>query len=230
MKHGKLIKGSLIKRYKRFLADIDLEGQTVTAHCPNSGSMKTLDTVGHTVYLSHKPDTKLKYRWELIEQNKTLISINTYNPNHIVKEAIQNKQIEELNSYDSIRSEVKYGIQNSRIDLLLENKNEKCFIEIKNTQMKRKDNLIEFPDAITARGAKHLEELIEMKKQGHRAIIFFLAQREDCQNIAIAKDIDANYYKKFMEALKNGIECIAYNCKVSLDEVVIKEKMNYIRQ
>ncbi len=228
MQHSKLIKGSLIKRYKRFLADINLEGQTITAHCPNSGSMKTLDNKGDIVYVSERPNTKLKYRWELIEQNGFLISINTYNPNHIVKEAIKNKQIAELNMYTSIKSEVKYGIQNSRIDLLLENEQEKCFIEIKNTQMKRKNNLIEFPDAITARGAKHLEELIEMKKQGHRAIIFFLAQREDCQNIAIAKDIDENYYQKFIEALNNGVECIAYNCKVSLNEVVIKEKMNYI--
>ncbi len=228
MKHGKLIKGSLVKRYKRFLTDIDLGSKIITAHCPNSGSMKTLDNTGDVVYVSLKPDTKLKYRWELIKQNKTLISINTYNPNHIVKEAIQNKQIKELNMYNTIKSEVKYGVQNSRIDLLLENEKEKCFVEIKNTQMKRKDNLIEFPDAITARGAKHLEELIEMKKQGHRAIIFFLAQREDCTNVAIAKDIDKNYHKKFIEALENGIECIAYNCKVSLDEIVIKEKMNYI--
>jgi sugar fermentation stimulation protein A len=216
-----LIKGKLIKRYKRFLADVELEnGEVVTAHCANSGSMLSVKEAGSTVWLSpsNNPKRKLKFTWELIEVGGFNVGINTGHPNKIVEEAILAGQIEELNGYGSLRREVKYG-QNSRIDVLLEDDDKpKCYVEVKNVTLKRGENA-DFPDAVTSRGAKHLRELGDMVEEGHRAVMFYLVQRGDCKVMDIARDIDPTYDEELKTALKRGVEVICYQCDVGTEEI-----------
>ena len=218
-----LIKGKLIKRYKRFLADVELEnGEVVTAHCANSGSMLSVKDEGATVWLSpsNNPKRKLKYTWELIEVDGYNVGINTGHPNKIVEEAILAGQIEELSGYESLRREVKYG-QNSRIDVLLEDPDKpKCYVEVKNVTLKRGDNA-DFPDAVTSRGAKHLRELGDMVEEGHRAVMFYLVQRADCKVMDIARDIDPTYDEELKAALKRGVEVICYQCDVGTEEIKV---------
>jgi len=218
-----LIKGKLVKRYKRFLADVELEnGETVTAHCANSGSMLSVKEAGSTVWLSpsNNPKRKLKYTWELIEIAGHNVGINTSHPNKIVEEAILAGQIEELTGYEKLRREVKYG-QNSRIDILLEDAAKPaCYVEVKNVTLRRGDQA-DFPDAVTARGAKHLRELGDMVEEGHRAVMFYLVQRPDCTLMDIARDIDPTYDSELKTAIKRGVEVICYQCRVGTDEVVV---------
>ncbi len=193
-----LVRGRLIKRYKRFLADVELDNrETVTATCPNTGSMKGLTEPGSRVWLStsDSPTRKYRHTWEMVEHDlgkgPTIVGINTNHPNRLVAGAIESGKLAPLKGYGSLRREVKYGSENSRIDILLEDaRKAPCYVEIKNVHMMRKSGLAEFPDSVTERGAKHLRELTEMVRQGHRAVMIFLIQRDDATRITLARDID----------------------------------------
>lgn len=225
-----LIRGRLIKRYKRFLTDVELEdGSVVVAHCANSGSMESVKEPGAEVWLSpaRNPDRKLKYTWELIGIGETLVGINTSLPNMIVTEAIEAGVIDELTGYASLRREVKYG-KNSRIDILLEDESRpKCYVELKNTTMRRNlvDGAVEFPDAVTSRGAKHLVELADMVADGHRAVMFYLVQREDAEVFRVADDIDPAYAEGLAVAMKAGVEVICYACSLSPEDISVSRKI-----
>ncbi len=221
-----LIRGTLIKRYKRFLTDVTLEdGSVVIAHCANSGSMLSVNTPGAEVWLSpaSNPDRKLRYTWELMRIGDTLVGINTSLPNGIVEEAVHAGAIPELAGYARARREVKYG-RNSRIDLLLEDDHRPpCYVEVKNVTMRRnlKDGPVEFPDAVTSRGAKHLEELIDMVKGGARAVMMYLVQRQDGSAFSIAGDIDPAYRDGLQQAMAGGVEVLCYACTVSPKAVTL---------
>ena len=212
-----LLKGTLVRRYKRFLADVVLEnGGQITAHCANSGSMLGLKEPGSEVWVSpaHNPERKLKFTWELIRVGGGLVGINTAHPNKIVQEAIESKRITSLLGYQSLRKEVKYG-KASRIDILLESPEQpSCYIEVKNVTLRR-NHLAEFPDSITSRGTKHLGELTDQVTAGNRAVMFYLVQREDCRSFAVADDIDAAYAKALADAMKAGVEVLCYQCKLT---------------
>ncbi len=206
-----LISGILIKRYKRFLADVQLveTGRTVTAHCPNSGSMKGCAEPGSQVFLSEStnPKRKLKYTWELLQGSGTMIGINTQVPNKLVKQAIENDLIEELSGYDKIKAEIKTS-EHTRLDLLLEKTNgEKCYVEIKNCTLVE-NSVAMFPDAVTLRGQKHLDELEYLVSQGLRGVIFYLIQRMDAKSFRPADMIDKTYAEKLKRAVRNGVEIV----------------------
>ncbi|MGJ8531663.1 MAG: DNA/RNA nuclease SfsA [Alphaproteobacteria bacterium] len=213
-----LIEGTLIKRYKRFLADIKLDdGSEITAHCANPGAMLGLKEPGQRVWLSKSdnPKRKLAYSWELTEADNTIIGINTARPNALVEEAINNGTIAELQNYETLRREVKYG-KNSRIDILLSDEQKPdCYVEIKNVHMLRTKRLYEFPDSVTARGAKHLVEMTDMVAEGHRAVMVYLIQRDDGDRLRFAAEIDPNYANALANACKAGVEAIAYVCKLT---------------
>ncbi|MED5395844.1 MAG: DNA/RNA nuclease SfsA [Pseudomonadota bacterium] len=220
-----LLRGTLISRYKRFLADVELDsGETVTAHCANSGSMLSVNEPGSEVFLSpaRNLDRKLKYTWEMIRVGRTLVGINTSLPNGLVEEAVLDGTIVELGGYGSLRREIKYG-KNSRIDLLLEDiDKKKCYVEVKNVTMKRdlsKDAPVEFPDGVTARGAKHLVELADMVAAGHRSVMMYLVQRQDSRTFSIASDIDPVYAKGLRTAIAAGVEILCYGCKLTATEI-----------
>ncbi len=221
-----LIRGRLIKRYKRFLTDVELDdGSVVVAHCANSGSMESVKEPGSEVWLSpaRNPDRKLKFTWELVRVGETLVGINTSLPNYIVSEAIEAGKIKELRGYASLRREVKYG-KNSRIDILLEDDAKpKCYVEVKNTTMRRdlESGPVEFPDAVTSRGAKHLVELADMVKEGHRAVMFYLVQREDAAVFTVAEDIDPTYAEGLQSAIKAGVEVLCYGCRLTPEVIEI---------
>ena len=212
-----LIRGKLIRRYKRFLADVLLaSNEIVTAHCANPGAMLGLTEEGAEVWLSpaQNPSRKLRWTWELIRVGNVLVGINTSHPNTIVHEALTKKRIPELSGYTNMRREVKYG-KSSRIDILLEDPvRGTCFVEIKNVHLKRGLGA-EFPDSVTSRGTKHLRELSEMVSQGNRAVMVYLVQREDCSDFRIAADIDPTYNLSFQSAIANGVEALCYSCKLS---------------
>ncbi len=217
-----LIPGKLVKRYKRFLADVELDGgDIVTAHCANSGSMLSVKEPGAEVWLSpaRNPERKLRYTWELVRVGETLVGINTALPNGIVEEAILDGTIAELAGYESLRREVKYG-KNSRIDILLEDPGRPtCYVEVKNVTLNRDpggDGPVEFPDSVTSRGAKHLVELSHMVGDGHRAVMVYLVQRTDADHFALAADIDPEYAAAFEKAIAAGVEALCYVCKPSL--------------
>nr|WP_319395522.1 DNA/RNA nuclease SfsA [uncultured Desulfobacter sp.] len=205
-----LIKGKLVKRYKRFLADIELDtGEVVTAHCPNSGSMKGCARPGAEAWISQStnPKRKLKYTWELTRIDGTFIGINTLVPNRLVKACVENDLIAELSGYSQVRSEVKTS-EHTRLDLMLEDNNGKqCFVEIKNCTLVE-NRVARFPDAVTTRGQKHIEELVALAAKGHRAVLFFLVQRTDADTFTPAADIDPEYAKKLMQATLEGVEII----------------------
>ena len=219
-----LISGILIKRYKRFLADVQLveTGKTVTAHCPNSGSMKGCAEPGSQVFLSesNNPKRKLKYTWELIQGSGTMIGINTQVPNKLVKQAIENNLIEELSGYDKIKPEIKTS-DHTRLDLLLEKINgEKCYVEIKNCTLVE-NNIAMFPDAVTTRGQKHLDELIHLVSLGHRGVIFYLIQRMDATSFRPADMIDKTYAEKLKRAARNGVEIITRDTIIDTKMITI---------
>ncbi len=223
-----LIKGTLIKRYKRFLSDIELEnGEIITAHCANSGSMMGLKDPGSEVWLSpsDNPKRKLKYTWELVDSGTSLVGINTALPNKIVTEAIRNNRIEALTGYETIRNEVKYG-EKSRIDILLSSgKKPECYVEVKSVTLSRQDGIAEFPDAVTSRGTKHLRELANMVENGHRAAMFYLVQRMDCERFTLAADIDPAYREAFADARQRGVEVYCYDCNISSEGITIRQSI-----
>jgi len=223
-----LLQGYLIKRYKRFFADIKFKNKTVVAHCPNTGSMQGLLNYGNQVWFSksNNPNRKLKYTLEIIEVDKKKVGINTLLTNKIVLEALDNKKIEALNKFNTIQPEVKFT-DKTRFDFLLSNKKEKCFLEVKNVTLLRNKKIAEFPDAITSRGTKHLLELIKAKKKGYESYILYLIQREDCDSFKIAEDIDKIYKKAFMKAITNGIKILCYDCKLNNEEIKLNKRINY---
>lgn len=228
MQFDTLIQGKLIKRYKRFLADIILkDGQEVTAHVPNSGAMTSCIEENCPVWITFhdNPKRKLKYTLELTKMGENLICTNTGVANKIAIEAIENGTIKELQGYSSLKPEQKYG-EKSRIDILLENENEKCYVEIKSVSLKIDDELA-FPDAVTSRGTKHLNELISMVELGHRAVMLYIIQRTDKANFRIANEIDKKYFEAFKIARQKGVEILVYQSDISLETINIKTKVEF---
>ena len=224
----KLLQGVLIKRYKRFFVDIKYQNATITAHCPNTGSMMGLLNKGNVVLFSESdnPKRKLKYTLEIVKVGKTLIGINTQLTNKIVLEALNQKKIKSLIKFNNIKTEVKFS-DKTRFDFLIFNNNKKCFLEVKNVTLVREKEIAEFPDSITSRGTKHLKELISAKKKGFESYILYLIQRENCGSFKIAKDIDKEYKTVFTEALKNGVKVLCYDCKLNNEEIKLNNKINY---
>jgi sugar fermentation stimulation protein A len=224
-----LIRGRLVRRYKRFLADVMLDdGETVTASCPNTGSMVGLTEPGSVVWLSasDSPTRKYRHTWEMVEadlgQGATLVGINTARPNALLAEAIGAGRIQGLAGYPELRREVKYG-QNSRIDILHDCASKGlCYVEIKNVHMMRRAGFAEFPDSVTERGAKHLFELAAMVREGHRAVMMFLIQRGDATSFDLARDIDPAYGQAFDAARAAGVEMLAYRCRLTPEEIVVE--------
>ena len=200
---NKLISGVFIKRYKRFFVDVQIENKVITAHCPNTGSMKGLLKEGNKVWLSksNNPDRKLKYTLQIIEDDSSKVGVNTHLTNKIVLDALKNNLIKEFDKDITIKPEVKFG-DNTRFDFLITKKNYKAFVEVKNVTLMRKPKIAEFPDAITSRGAKHIEELIKASKKGYEIYIAFIIQREDCNQFVIASDIDPEYSELLSKAVK----------------------------
>jgi sugar fermentation stimulation protein A len=230
-----LLPATLIRRYKRFLADVALpSGETVTAHCANPGSMIGLAAPGAPVWLSKSdnPKRKLGHSWELVEvdlgSGAELVGINTTNPNALAAEAIAAGLIPELAGYGSVRREVKYG-RNSRVDFLLEQPGRPpCYVEIKNVHLMRRPGLAEFPDAVTKRGAKHLVELADMAAAGARAVMLFLVQIASAERFALARDIDPTYGAQFDLARRRGVEALARRCRLSRDRIEVAEPIAII--
>jgi sugar fermentation stimulation protein A len=223
-----LLRGTLLQRYKRFLADVRLpEGETITATCPNTGSMLGLTEPGSPVWLSvsQSPTRKYAHTWELVQadlgRGPSLVGINTSHPNRLVEEAIEAAKVPELAGFASLRREVKYG-RNSRIDLLLEQPGgPSCYVEVKNVHLSRTAGLAEFPDCVTARGTKHLAELARMVKAGHRAAMVYLVQRTDCERLTLAHDIDPDYVAAFNAARRKGVLMLCLACTVTPMEIVV---------
>ena len=220
-----LFKGKLIKRYKRFFTDIKLNNSIITAHCPNTGSMKGLLDEGNNVWVSKNddPKRKLKFTLEMIEANNMLIGVNTHRANKIVQHGLKNKLIHEFKSIDKIQSEFKYS-NDTRFDFLCDNK----LLEVKNVTLLRDSKIAEFPDAVTSRGTKHLKNLINSIKKGYKPFVLFLTQIQGINNFKIAKDIDEEYYENYLIAKKAGVNFIAYRCKLSSKEIKIEKKIKII--
>jgi sugar fermentation stimulation protein A len=229
---ARLIPGRLVRRYKRFLSDIEITGDggaltEITAHCPNPGAMLGLSTPGSDVWVSpaNNPKRKLQYTWEIIRVDDHHVGINTGLPNALVDEALAADHIAELTGYEIRRREVKYG-ENSRIDFLLQSPDRAdCYVEIKNVHLKRDEAAIaggaEFPDSVTQRGAKHLRELANVVEAGARAVMLYVVQRADCDHFRLADDIDPAYAKAFADARRRGVEAICYACDVSPERIEI---------
>ena len=218
-----LLRARLVRRYKRFLADVVLEdGREVTAHCGNPGAMTGLKDEGLPVWVeaNNDPKRKLRFSWKLVElPNQNWACVDTNLPNAVVDEALQEKRINKLADYQNIRREVKYG-KNSRIDFLLAGEGRPaCYVEVKAVTLLRKSGLAEFPDSVTERGAKHLGELINMVKEGHRAVMLYVVHRTDCDQFKIAADIDANYAQLFDQACSVGVEMLCYDTVISAKAV-----------
>lgn len=223
----KLIPGTLVKRYKRFLADVKLgNGKLVTAHCPNSGRMKTCSEPGRPVYLSFNdnPNRKLRYTWEIIDMPDSLVGVNTMIPNKLVKKSIEDGLVDELKGYERVIPEVKVG-NGSRLDLLLEKRvGEKCFVEVKNCTLVE-DGVACFPDAVTARGRKHLLELRRLVAEGNRCAMFFLIQRMDAKEFRPADHIDPLYGVELRRARMSGVEILAYDVTIDMSRIVLNERL-----
>ncbi len=224
-----LIKGKLIRRYKRFFTDVKISKEIVTAHCPNTGSMKGLLDEGNEVYLLHNndPKRKLKYGLEIIKSRKNLVGVNTHMANRIVEHGLNNNLINELKNYDSIKPEVFFN-KETRFDFLLEKKKQKTFVEVKNVTLFRNKDTAEFPDAPTARGIKHLLTLIDAIKKSYKTYLIFLVQIQNMKYFKIAKDIDEDYYKAYLTAKKAGVNFLAYRCDISSKKIFIDKKLKII--
>ena len=224
-----LIPGILVKRYKRFLADVEIkEGKVVTAHCPNTGSMQGCSEPGRPVYLSHhdNPKRKLNYTWELIEMPTSLVGINTLIPNRLVFASIKAGLIPELSGYEIAKREVNIG-RHSRIDLLLTNGDyERCYIEIKNCTLV-KDGIAFFPDAVTSRGLKHITELEALVDAGYRCVMFYFIQRMDAKVFKPADQIDADYGEGLRRGAKHGIEVLAYDVDLDLRGIALNRRLPF---
>jgi len=226
---NKLIPSKFQKRYKRFFTDVESKGKTLTSHCANSGSMLGLLDDGNKTWISpaDNPDRKLKYTLEIINDKKSNVGVNTHLANRIVEEAIEQKIIKEIKNYSEYQREVKFGLH-SRFDFELKNKNKKAFLEVKNVTLSRQNGIAEFPDAVTSRGLKHLEELEKAIKKGYESFLIYLVQREDCNEFRIAKDIDPKYYEGFLKAKKNGVKFISYSCKVNEKEIYVNKPIKIV--
>ena len=219
---SRLIRGTLVQRYKRFLADVRLEDdEIVTAHCTNTGSMIGCKEPGSKVYISRSENLnrKLLYTWEMIKTDGRWVGINTLHPNKLVAEAVESEFITELSGYRSIRREVKVSAH-TRLDLCLEGNNGSCFVEVKNVTLAA-NGTAAFPDAVSDRGTRHLQELMRLKRQGHRAAMVFVIQRSDCQNFRPADEIDSEYGRWLRRAVKAGVEVLPYAAKVTAREIVL---------
>ena len=224
-----LIRGTLIRRYKRFLADVQLEnGETVTAHCPNSGSMQACCQPGRPVYLSHhdNPKRKLKYTWELIHMPGSLVGVNTQIPNRLTARAIAAGDVPELADYRTVRREVRVG-KHSRIDILLESPDRRpCYVEVKNCTLVI-DGMAAFPDAVTVRGQKHLRELQQLVGDGFRCAMFFLVQRMDARRFAPADHIDPEYGRLLRQVARRGVEVLVYDVHIDLARIRLNAAVPY---
>lgn len=222
-----LVHGRLIKRYKRFLADVKLDdGTEVTAHCTNSGTMKSCLEDGAEVYLTpvNDPKRRTKFTWEMIKIDGRWVGINTNNPNKIAFEAVRNNRIPELSGYETVRREVKFG--DSRFDVMAQKEGETCFIEVKNVTMKVGPDAL-FPDAVTTRGRKHLNTLMEVKKQGMRAVMLYIIQRMDVERFGPADEIDPEYGKALREAYREGVEIIPMQAEVTPEGIELVRKLDF---
>ena len=213
---NKLISGLLLKRYKRFFVDIKINNKIITAHCPNTGSMQGLLKRGNKVWLSksNNPKRKLKYTLEIIEDNGTKVGVNTHSANKIIYYSLKNKLIKKFKNILEIRPETKFG-SNTRFDFLLLSDKDKIFIEVKNVTLSRVKGLAEFPDAVTTRGLKHIDELLKASIKNYKIFIIYLIQRDDCNLFTIAKDIDPDYANALGKAVKKKLNIICYDCKFS---------------
>ena len=223
-----LLQGVLVKRYKRFMADVKLRnGHLITAHCPNSGGMLTCCEPGRPVYLSrhNNPKRKLKYTWEIIHMPGSLVGVNTMVPNRLVHAAILAGKVAALREYTSVRTEVPYG-KNSRIDLLLEEGKRRCFVEVKNCTLVE-DGIACFPDAVTTRGLKHLKDLQEQVRMGDRSVMFFLVQRMDAKRFRPADRIDKKYGIELRKAIINGVEIMVYDVSLDLKSIALNRALPF---
>jgi sugar fermentation stimulation protein A len=225
---NKLISGHLIKRYKRFFADVKINNKVITAHCPNTGSMFGLLKKNNKVWLSksNNPKRKLKYTLQIIEDKKSKVGVNTHLTNKIVMHALQNNLIKIFDKNIKIKPEIKFGF-NTRFDFLITKKNYKAFIEVKNVTLSRTKGLAEFPDAITTRGLKHINELIKASNKGYEIFILYLIQREDCKSFTIANDIDVDYANSLSKAVKKKLNILCYDCKFSSKGIKLNQKIKH---
>jgi len=223
--------GTLIKRYKRFLADVKFDtGEELTVHCPNPGAMMGITSPGSRVALSKAANLarKLAYSWEMVEINGIWIGTNTNNPNLIVAKALAENSIPELSGYKNIKAEVKYG-QNSRIDFFLtDGPTQMCLVEVKNVHLIRNDYMAEFPDCVTARGAKHQLELAEQVKKGIRSVVLYVIQRDDALTFKVAEDLDKAYAEASRQATKYGVETLAYSCNMLPTGITLRQALQVI--
>ena len=224
---NKLISGLFIKRYKRFFVDIKINDKIITAHCPNTGSMFGLLKKGNKVWISksNNLNRKLKYTLEIIEDKSAKVGVNTHSTNKIVHHALQNNLIDEFNNISEIKPEIKFGL-NTRFDFLVSNEKHKSFIEVKNVTLSREKSLAEFPDAVTTRGLKHINELLKASKKNYKIFILYLIQRDDCKSFTVAKDIDPNYATALKKAINNKLKILCYDCKFSSKGIKLNKKMN----
>ena len=224
----RLISGEFIKRYKRFFVDVKIQGKLETSHCPNTGSMIGLLNKGNKVWLSKtdNPKRKLKYTLQIIQDNKAKVGINTHLTNKIVSDSLKDNLINELKNLKNIEQEVKFG-KNTRFDFFATKNNEKYFIEVKNVTLSRRKGIAEFPDAVTTRGLKHINELLKASKQGYKIYLLFIVQREDCKKFEIAKDIDRKYYDLLVKAVKKKLNVLCYDCKFSSKGIKLNHKIKF---
>ncbi len=223
-----LIPGKLIRRYQRFLADVTLStGETVTVHCPNSGSMMGLLQQGADVLLSAStnPKRRCRYTWELVRAGNIWVGINTLNPNRLVYEALTQGGVKELAGYARVRKEVRWG-DHTRFDLLLEDGEKKCYVEVKNVTL-AENQVALFPDAVTKRGARHLEELMQVVRDGHRGVMFFLVHREDCRTFRPAAEIDPVYAETLKAAATAGVEILVYRARIVPPTVTLERRLAF---
>ena len=223
-----LISGLFVKRYKRFFADVKIKNEIVTAHCANSGSMMGLLNKNNKVWLteSNNKKRKLKYTLQIIDDNGSKVGVNTHLTNKIVNHALKENLIKDFSNKVKIKSEQVFG-ENTRFDFYLEDGKDKSFLEVKNVTLKRKSNLAEFPDSVTARGTKHLNELINATKKGFKSYLLFVIQREDCNRFEIAKDIDPEYSKTLIKAIKHNVKILSYDCKFLPKGIILNNKIKF---
>ncbi len=224
----KLISGQLIKRYKRFFVDIKIGNKIVTAHCPNTGSMQGLLEKNNKVWLtkSANPKRKLKYTLQIIENKSAKVGINTHMTNKITLEALKSSIIKKFKNFETLKQEVNFG-SNTRFDFLITEGKKKSFIEVKNVTLSRKKGIAEFPDAVTLRGLKHIQELLKANQKGYEIYLLYIIQRDDCNTFELAKDIDPKYCELLVKAVKKNLNILCYDCKFSSKGIKLNRKINF---
>ena len=224
-----LIKGKFVRRYKRFFADVKVNKKIIVSHCPNTGSMMGLLNENSDAWVSHvdDPKRKLKFTLQILKKSKNLVGVNTHLANKLVLEGLNNNSFLEFKNLEKVTSEVFYN-KETRFDFLVEKKNKKLFIEVKNVTLIRDGKTAEFPDAVTKRGSKHIKTLMEASNNGYETYVIFLVQINNCNYFKIANDIDKEYYENYKTAKKSGVRFIAYNCTVGPNEIKINKKVQII--